>query len=558
MIIDYNQKTLRAIDKSLNIPRKNIVIDGKSLTLNEIVACAYSDPKIEITKNKNVVNLINLSHQKMLQNVREGVPVYGTNSSFGGQAARLHNKGDSIDRVNAARMISDSLVFLDVGTGKNVPRSITRAAMLIRVNMLLQGVSGIRLSTLENYLQLINKNITPVVSEFGGVGASGDLTHNQRIISVLSRVNGAKVVNEKGKIENAKRALVRNKISLLDLDPKEGLALVNGDNFSNSFACIVVHKLIEYFQISQVLGAMVIEVLKGSDRSFHPLLSVVRPHKGQAESSEVYRFLLKDSKLARQEMAGHQIRENGIKVQDGYSIRCIPQFEGVMIEKMKWCLNVISVNANSVSDNPLWVADEYATDGEEPWQWVSGGNFLAMHMVEVIDSMRKIITQLIKKNDRHLARMIDPVDNNGLPANLSDLRSIDQCTFKGVQIQSGMLEVYSMLLAAPVSTMFGIHEERNQDITTHAVTSGIMALENLNLLKYSLAGNLLAVSQAVDLRGGSALLSPRTRPLYEFIRGESRHVGKNRPLAIDIEKLSKTIESGQMAKIIRDEVFMKM
>lgn len=558
MAIDYNQATLREIDKSLNIQRKKIVIDGKSLTLNEIVSCAYTQSKIEITRNSKVLNLINLSHQKMLQNVREGVPVYGTNSSFGGQAARLHNKGDSDDRVNAARMISDSLVFLDVGTGKAVPVSITRAAMLIRVNMLLQGVSGIRLSTLENYLQLVNKNIIPVVSEFGGIGASGDLTHNQRIISVLTRVNGAKVINEKGKVENARRALTRNKITRLDLDPKEGLALVNGDNFSTSFACIVAHRLVEYLQISQVLGAIVIEVLKGSDRSFHSLLSSVRPHKGQAESSEVYRYLLSGSKLARQEMTGHKLRENGIKVQDGYSIRCIPQFEGVMIEKMKWCLNVISVNANSVSDNPLWVSDEYAVDGEEPWQWVSGGNFLAMHMVEVMDSMRKITTQLIKKNDRHLARMIDPIDSNGLPANLSDLRSIDQCTFKGVQIQSGMLEVYSMLLAAPVSTMFGIHEERNQDITTHAVTSGIMALENLNLLKYSLAGNLLAVAQAVDLRGGSALLSPRTRPLYEFVRGVSKHVGKNRPLAIDIEKLSDTIETGRLAKMLREEVFNRM
>jgi len=129
-----------------------------------------------------------------------------------------------------------------------------------------------------------------------------------------------------------------------------------------------------------------------------------------------------------------------------------------------------------------------------------------MHMAEVLDTLRKITTQLIKKHDRHLARLIDVTDNNGLPPNLSDPeQAVSHCTFKGIQILSGMLEVHSMMLSNPITTMFGIHEERNQDITSHATTSGNLAIKNLELLKYSLAGNMLAVAQAVDLRGVSQI-----------------------------------------------------
>ncbi|MBI4058093.1 aromatic amino acid lyase, partial [Candidatus Microgenomates bacterium] len=556
--IDYNKKTLVEIDRLINRLKKEIVLTGKNLSIAEIVSSFNKTSKIRLTQDKKILARIKKSIQVMLENVIEGIPVYGTNSSFGGQAARILNKGEIEERLENARKISEGLVFLDVGVGPELLPEIVRAAMTIRINMLMQGVSAVRLETLKLFKTVINKNIIPVVNSYGGIGASGDLTHNQRVVSALRGLPGVKVINEKGKIEEARSVLTRNEISLLELDPKEGLALVNGDNFSTSYATYVVRRLLEYFLIGEVVGAMAIEVLKGTNRSFHPLLASVRPHPGQKESADTYRYLLSGSKLAYQELEGHKLRPNGIKVQDGYSLRALSQFEGVMIEKIKWALNVITVNANSVSDNPLWVPDELVVKGEDPWQWVSGGNFLAMHMVEVMDTLRKIITQLVKRNDRHLARMIDTSENNGLPPNLSNGDSITHCTFKGVQIQSGMFEIYSMILASPVSILFGTHEERNQDITSHALTSGILALKNLELLKYSLVSNLLAVAQGVDLRGGAKLLSPRTRPMYEFIRSYSKPVKEDRPLYHDIKKLADTLEDGVMMGMVRKKIFAKI
>ena len=254
-------------------------------------------------------------------------------------------------------------------------------------------------------------------------------------------------------------------------------------------------------------------------------------------------------------MTGHLRREEGIKVQDGYSLRCISQYGAVSFEKMRSILNTIAINANSASDNPLWVAPEYTTENEKPWNWVSGGNFLAMHMSEVMDGLRKIMTYIVKLNDRHLARLVSPEENNGLPPTLSDTKAISQCAFKAVQTQSGMFEVYSSLLSIPVSTFFGVHEEGNQDITSHAITSGIFGTENLKLVRYSIAQNLIAIAQAVDLRGGAQKLSPRTQPVYEFVRLRTKYVEEERPLHEDIEVLYQSIVNGELTQLLREKIF---
>jgi phenylalanine ammonia-lyase len=444
---------------------------------------------------------------------------------------------------------------VDVSVGPLFSKDVIRAAMLVRINMLLKGVSAVKLEDLEIYRDMLNADIVPVVNQYGGIGASGDLAHNCRVLSAARWLPESKVWDKNGNMVDAKKTLQKAGISQLVLEPKAGLGLVNGDNFSTALATLLYVDTLQAMAIHTVTGAMMIEVLKGSDRSFHPLLSEMRPHKGQKEVSTLYRFLLKGSKLAYQEMSGHVRREPGIKVQDGYSLRCLSQYMAVNFEKIEQLIETITINANSASDNPLWVPPDQANEKEIPWQWVSGGNFIAMHMVEVMDALRKIMTQMIKLNDRHLGRLVSSHENNGLPANLSDTKAISQCSFKGVQIQSGMLEVYSTLLSIPVSTFFGVHEEANQDITSHALTSGILGLENLRLLRYSTAQNLLAILQAVDLRGGATLLSPQTQPLYTFLRQKTAYTAKERPLHSDIEYIYQVIQNGALTKLIQEKVF---
>lgn len=554
-ISSYVNHNLVEIDKAINAPLKNVTIDGKSLTIQELLSVSQHGSSVILTTKKSILKQIEECYRHMMLDVENGVPIYGCNTGYGARAEIVVNQGNKKTRMKMAKSISESILHTDVSVGPLLPTDITRGAMLIRINMLMNGVSAVRLKDLEIYQKTLNKHITPIVNAYGGLGASGDLAHNCRIVSTLRRLPGTRVINAKGIVCDATKTLQQANIPKLELEPKAGLGLVNGDNFSTSAAAIIVNEVIKYTIIADVVGAMVVEVLKGSNRTFHPFLSAVRPYNGQRELAAVYRYLLEDSKLAYQELKGQQQRDPGVNIQDVYSLRCITQSEGFNREQLAWALDTITINANSVSDNPLWVTPSHTTPGEKPWQWVSGGNFFAMHMAEVLDSMRKIITRLIKRNDRHLHRLVSPQTNNGLPANLSDSSAISQCTFKGVQLQSGMFDVYSIILAQPVTILFGIHEESNQDITPHSLTSAILALQNLELLRYSLSMNLLAVAQAVDLRGGAQLLSPKTRPVYEYIRDKCAYITKERPIAPDIETISSSILTNELSAMLRAKVF---
>lgn len=548
----YTHLSLYEILKILQEKPKTVSVDGSNLSIADILAVSRSGAPVEFTSNKKVIKMIRDTFSHMISDVENGVPVYGCNTGYGAQASVVVLGNTKKERLKNAVKISEGIVHTDITVGPKFEKDITRAAMLIRVNMLMKGVSGVSLSTLEKYLKLLNSQYTPVVNQYGGVGASGDLHHNSRVLSVLRQLPKTYVEDKNGDIFEAINVLPKIDLQPLSLDPKAGLGLVNGDNFSTAVATSLAYDTASILLISQVLGAMVVEVLKGSDRTFHPLLSAVRPHEGQKEVSAIYRFLLNGSKLAYQEMLGQKRRENGVKVQDGYSLRCIAQYHGVNFEKIKQILDVITINANAASDNPLWVNPDLKLETADNWQWVSGGNFIAMYMVESIDSIRKILTQVVKLNDRQLARMVNPNENNSLGANLSSKNAISQCVFKGVQVQAGMLDVYSTLLSMPVSTMFGVHEEMNQDITSHALTSGILGIENLRLTRYSVAQNLVAVAQAVDLRGGKDFLSPKTRPVYEYLRNKIEFVDKERPLNNDIETVYDDLVNGKILNLVLD------
>lgn len=549
-----SSQNLFLFEKDCSSLKKRVVLSGKNLTIPEMISIARGDAIVEITDDPKILEKINECYERMMNDVKNGVPIYGCNSGYGAQASRVLNSGSEEERVSIAKKISESITHVDVSVGPVFTKDIVRLAMAIRINMLLQGVSAVKLSDLNTLKDMLNAQITPIVNQYGGIGASGDLAHNCRVLNAARGMHGVKVMDRDGRTLDALEALQNANIAPLVLDPKAGLGLVNGDNFSTAVAALLAYDTLHTFIVSIVAGAMTIQVLKGSDRSFHPLISGVRPHVGQVEVAKIMRFLLSDTKLSYQEMKGHILREQGIKIQDGYSLRGFSQFHGVNYEKLQWIFKVITKNANSVSDNPLWVSPEFATDEEEPWQWVSGGNFLAMYMVEVIDAARKTLTQIVKLSDRHLSRLVNIHENNGLPPNLSDDQAISGCAFKGIQIQSGMLEVYSALLSIPVSTFFGVHEEGNQDITAHSLTSGILGMENLRLCRYALAQHLLALAQGVDIRGGEELLSPSTQAVYKFIRNMTEYVSIERPLNNDIEKIYQSIVDGSMMENIRTDV----
>ena len=531
---------------------KDIVFSGKrqktvyltgdlDLSLSSVLSVAFGNPEVRFKLTPKRKETIKNVLRAMNDQIRSGTPMYGTTTSYGGRAGVVLNHGDEKKRFENAVLLSESIIHVDVSTGSPIQKEIVRAAMAIRLNMLLTGVSAIRLETLDKLRQLLNKNLTPIVGRYGSVGASGDLAQNGRILSVLLQFPGVKVWDSNGKVVNASELLKKEDIQPIKLDPKEGLALVNGDNFSSASCLFVAYSVSRLLIINHLVNAIVVQVLKGSNRNFHPFLSKVRSHPGQELSAKLFRSFLKGSRLSLQELNGHKLKSDGELVQDPYSIRCLPQYYGPDWEALLSIWETLKININSVSDNPLWVTPDFTLRGEVPYQWVSGGNFMAMNMSESIDRLRKIMVHIIKLNDRHLARLVYPAFNHGLPANLSDHEAASQSTFKGMQTQMGMYDVYSSLLVSPASTAFGNHEEFNQDITSHAPSSSILAWELLKVTKYAIATNLIAACQAVDLRGGGKMLSPKTRPLYEWLRKFVPYIKREQPLGGYLEEVSRSL-----------------
>lgn len=534
-------QVITSLSESIANNQKEVTLTGEpTLSILDIIGTSRKNYQVSINPHKTVVerNREVLNHMK--KQIETGVPMYGVTSAYGGRAGVVLEKNHI---YNDAKRMSEAIVHVDVSTGPLISTDIVRAAMLVRINMLLPGYSAVRHENLEALVALLNHHLTPQVGFYGTLGASGDLAHNGRVLSTLLHNPHSKITAADGATQNASEALTRAGIKKIELDPKEGLGLVNGDNFSTAAAALQTYDASRLMVINLYVTALSIQALKGSNRNFHPLLSHVRPHPGQHFVAESLVTLLDKSKLAYQELASPTNRDKDVLIQDGYSIRCLPQFYGPDWEALASIWNTIEINANSVSDNPLWTTAETATTNENPYQWVSGGNFLAMHMVESLDRLRKILIHMVKQSDRHVSRLINIHLNNGLPANLSPKGTISQCVFKGVQTQMGMLDVFASTLASPLSTAFGVHEELNQDLTSHAMTSAYLNQEVFRIAKIAIASNLIASCQAIDLRGGAELLSPRTQPLFQFVRKIVPFIEHEQPLGHYIEIMADALDS---------------
>lgn len=530
---------------------KKVILTGKpQLTIPDIVAVARHFAHTSLQPTDTVVKRLKTVQLHMLNQIHEGLAIYGTTTAYGAQANQVFTRGKETTRYQNARALSEAIVHVDVSTGPIIPDDLTRAAMLIRINMLLPGYSGVRLSSLELLRKMLNKRLVPQVGYFGTVGASGDLALNGRVLSALLHRPETKVKLANGTLASAPTALGKAKIHKLILNPKEGLGFVNGDNFSTSAAALIIFDLTHLMFVNTLVMSLTIQALKGSVRNYHPLLETLRPHPGQIFTASMLRALLVDSHLAIQELSGPQKRPMGTIVQDPYSLRCLPQYFGPDWETLAQAWDTITINANSVSDNPLWTTPKTTFNGEEPYQWVSGGNFLAMHMSDTLDKLRKVAIHIVKQNDRHLNRLVNPNLNNGLPPNLSDEEAISKCTFKGLQTQMGMYDIFASSLAIPISTAFGIHEELNQDFTSHAMTSAWLTEQVMQITKYAIATNLISACQAIDQRGTDRLLSPTTKPLYHWLREHVPYIKQEQPLGHYVELVAKEIMTPDFHQLI--------
>ncbi|KAI2938257.1 hypothetical protein CBS63078_721 [Aspergillus niger] len=484
-------------------------LDGKTLDLATVVAGARYGKRVSLSQSTR--KQVQRSEAVLRKHLADGELIYGVNTGFGGSADTTTDavnklqenllqmlqagvKLDGSSPVVVNKPNEDILPLDDPISATIMPESWTRATMIIRLNCLASGSSGIRQSVLDVLLRMIEQHITPRVPLRGSISASGDL-------SPLSYIGGAmqghpsihvwkRGRNSDCQVKGADVALKESSIPFVCLDAKEGLAIVNGTATSAAVGGLALHETLGLAALSQVLAAMSVEALHGTSESFDLFFAKVRPHPGQTTAANnLYKFL-SNSKLLND---GNDFRQGSLR-QDRYSIRTSAQWMGPLLEDLELAYQQISVELNSVTDNPL-----IDTAGDNP-RILHGGNFQAKSITSAMEKTRQAVQSMGRMLYAQCTELIDSSKNNGLPPNLSADEPSLSFTFKGVDIMIAALQSELGFLANPIGSHVQTAEMGNQALNSLALISSRYTLDAVSVLSQLAAAHLVAICQALDLR----------------------------------------------------------
>jgi histidine ammonia-lyase len=453
-------------------------------------------------------------------------PTYGINTGFGTLAEVRIDKGD-LKQLQRNLILSHAA---GVGQPLSVPEA--RAMLLLRANVLAKGHSGVRLSTLELLCQMLNRGVTPVVPERGSVGASGDLAPLAHLALVL--IGEGEAFFHDARVPGAE-ALKRAGLQPLVLEAKEGLTLVNG---TQAMCSVGVPSLLlgeELAELFEVAGAMTIEGLLGSHKPFREEIAQVRPHAGHALVSSRMRKVLAKSQLV-------DTHVNCAKVQDPYSLRCIPQVHGAAADALAFTRKVLEAEVNSATDNPLVYA-EAASD-----EVVSAGNFHGQPVSLALDVLAIGLTQLMSISERRVEQLVNPA-LSGLPPFLAKNSGLNS-GFMIAQVTSAALVAESRVLCHPASVDSIPSSAGREDHVSMGMTAALKARQVADHAKHCVAIELLVAAQALDLRQ-PVKAGVGAQAAYECIRGHVSHMDQDREVHRDIMKITALIDSGELLTAVR-------
>lgn len=498
---------------------RTLVVGDRPLTINEVVSVARHGFQVRITDAPDILDRVQASCDYIENAVESGQPIYGVTSGFGGMA------NVAISRECAAQLQNNLIWFLKSGAGKRLPLADIRAAMILRLNSHLQGASGIRLELIERMANFLNAGVTPYVYELGSIGASGDLVPLSYITGALIGLDQSYTVDFNGKELDALTALELLGLERLQLLPKEGLAMVNGTSVMTGIAANCVYDTKILLALSMGVHALAIQGLNGTNQSFHPFIHKLKPHPGQLWAANQILDLLLGSRLVREELDGSNHDRGSHPIQDRYSLRCLPQYMGPIIDGIAEIQKQIEVEINSATDNPLIDVENQAS--------YHGGNFLGQYVGVGMDRLRYYIGLLAKHLDVQIASLVAPEFNNGLPASLvGNPQRIVNMGLKGLQIAGNSIMPLLTFYGNSIADRFPTHAEQyNQNINSQGFASANLARTSVEIFQRYMAIALMFGVQAVDLRtyaiaehyDARDTLSPATRELYMAVRNIVGH-----------------------------------
>jgi histidine ammonia-lyase len=451
-----------------------------------------------------------------------GEPIYGINTGFG----RLANV--RIDAADLAGLQRNIVLSHCTGVGEMLPSAITRLMIALKLASLAQGASGVRPGTLALLAAMLEKGLIPCIPGQGSVGASGDLAPLSHLAASLIGIG--EVVFE-GQRLPAADALARAGLSQLALGPKEGLALLNGTQFSTACALAGLFEAEKLFQSALVTGALSTEAAKGSDTPFDPRIHALRQHRGQIETAAALRALMAGSEIR----ASHLVADP--RVQDPYCLRCQPQVMGAALDVLRQAATTLGTEANAVSDNPLIFAD---TD-----EALSGGNFHAEPVAFAADMIALVVCEIGSLAERRVAMLVDPA-LSGLPAFLTPRPGLNSGLMLA-QVTAAALVSENKQRAYPAS-VDSIPTSANQEDHVSMAAHGARRLLAMNDNAMNVIGiELIAGAQGCDFHTGMRSSAP-LEAVRQTVRERVPPLGDDRYLYPDLQKALQLVQSGAVVK----------
>jgi phenylalanine ammonia-lyase len=500
-------------------------ICGRGLTIANIARVAHG-ARVELDTAPATLARIRASSEFIQRAVAADTPIYGVTSCFGGMADRV------IPKQTAAELQRNLVWSHKAATGDRLPVADVRAAMLLRANALTTGISGVRLEIIQRLEAFLNSGVTPHVREFGSIGASGDLVPLAYIAGCLTGLHADYTVDFQGKQTDCLTALARLGLAPLALLPKEGLALMNGTSVMAGVAANCVARARVMVALAMGVHALLIQAMHGSPQSFHPFIHAHKPHPGQRWAAAQMLEALSGSKLVQDDLHGRRNHRDGKLLQDRYSIRCLPQFLGPVVDGLAAIAAQVEIEANSVTDNPLIDAPHEAV--------YHCGNFLGQYIGVGMDQLRYHLGMVAKHLDTQIAMAVAPEFSHGLTPSLvgNPAREVN-VGFKPLQLTANSLMPMLGFYGNSLADRFPTHAEQfNQNINSLGLGSANLTRRSLDVFEQYMAVALLFGVQAADLRTHAALghydarsaLSPSSRRLYEAVRTvTARPASKSRP-----------------------------
>lgn len=502
-----------------------VVLSHRGIGLEDVIHVAKDGYLLELSDE--VRKSITDSRKVVEKYVSQERVVYGITTGFGRFSDVFINKEDT------GTLQKNLIISHACGVGEPFPEYIVRAIMMLRLNALSRGLSGIRLSTFEQLLNMLNKRVHPVIPEKGSLGASGDLAPLSHMVLTMLGLGEAFY---EGKRMDSAQALKLAGLEPIELSSKEGLALINGTQVMTAVGCFAVYQAQMLAKQSDINLGLTMEALEGISDAFDARIHQSRGQVGQIATAENLLRIIEGSE--------HITRQGEKRVQDAYAIRCSAQVIGASKDAIEYVKQKVEIEINAVTDNPLIF--------EEDDSVISGGNFHGQPIALPMDFLGIAVAELANISERRLERLVNPALSNGLPAFLSKEGGLNS-GFMIVQYSAAALVSENKVLAHPASVDSIPSSANQEDHVSMGTIAARKAFEIAENAKNVLAMELMGACQGIDLREAKKL-GKGTEAAYKTVREKVSFVDKDRVMYTDINQYADLLESREVIRSVENAV----